>query len=280
MDKSSHKNQDNGTHTVPHSPPPVNPQQPPTDKDSPPMAPTSTWSNLQEEKHTGNIDTQSSREEGGRTHSPPLSNRKRSRDSLGQDEANGSSITVRQEADSTVNIEPPPFNPLPPLFQMIDESPNKRSREFVEGEGEQTRSEETMETCVEKREETILSSSTEEVTVMDTVGAGEGRVTEEREGSRGRVGGESVGGDGGRVEGSQHKTNNFLSDKTNSDEAILTTDQGIYRHTYSKSSFDVRVCVCVFHAQTNPNIRQIEILYMLEVYFAAPCVYITGLYIL
>ena len=71
-----------------------------------------------------------------RERSPPssgLSARKRGRDSLEQEE-DKSSITVRQEADSTVNFEPPPFDgPPSDVFMVIDELPSKRPRESPAG---------------------------------------------------------------------------------------------------------------------------------------------------
>ena len=89
-----------------------------------------------------------------------LSGRKRTRDRF-EEEEDKSSITVRQEADSTVNFEPAPFDSAPPLFQGVDESLNKRSREFItedniSGEVDSDKGE-------QKERETCLSSSTEHV---------------------------------------------------------------------------------------------------------------------
>ena len=118
------------------------PEPPPAEKNSPPTAPTSTWSNLREgtdeEKDlSANFESGSRGVEmkEGREHSPPtsgLSVRKRGRDSLEQEE-DKSSITVRQEADSTVNFEPPPPFDSRDEFQVIDELPSKRQRECPAG---------------------------------------------------------------------------------------------------------------------------------------------------
>lgn len=161
--------------------PPIAP--PPVDNDSPPTAPTSTWSNLQEEGGAGggekNVET-------GRARSPPPLSRKRSRDTLEEDEEH--SITVRQEADSTVNFEPlASFDPPPPLFQVVNETPSKKSRECVSdaddrrgregGEGEG--GEGGGEKMEENETESVLSSSTE---LMETAAteAGEGKEEEEK----------------------------------------------------------------------------------------------------
>ena len=161
---------ENGTTDVsdePHSP---SGAPPPVDKDSPPTAPTSTWSNLREEGGGTKEEEEEGRGvEGGRTHSP-LPSRKRRRDSLNQGDDDKSSITVRQEADSTVNFDPPP-----PLFQMVDESPNKRSRECGPEVGRGTEGEEKME---ESETESVLSSSSE---LMETGGRGEGEGGERKE---------------------------------------------------------------------------------------------------
>ena len=156
------------------------------DKDSPPTAPTSTWSNTredggaeEEEEKNGEIAGSHGRVvETGRARSPPPLSRKRSRDSLEEDE-DKYHITVRQEADSTVNFEPPSFDPPPPLFQVIDESPtSKKSRECV-SEVDDGRGSESGEGVKgeggEEKMEGVLSSSSE---VMETAatesGAGEG----------------------------------------------------------------------------------------------------------
>ena len=246
---SENENRTRGTShdDEPHSPPPSTSQPPPADEDSPPMAPTSTSTcpeegGSEEEKPLstgggggGGGGTRGGSggdgKEGGRTHSPPLPNRKRSRDSLEQDAENGSTITVRQEADSTVNIEPPSFEPLPPSFQVVDEFSVKRSRESgggLEGGGEDARKEEgqcgegeeKMDTCV-KNEERILSSSSERVTLMDT-----GRVGE---GGRGEGEGVKKGGGGvsdGDKEGAIHEASSDSLAKLSSREAATPTDQG------------------------------------------------------
>ncbi|CAI8052214.1 Serine/threonine-protein phosphatase 4 regulatory subunit 2 [Geodia barretti] len=179
---------ENGTTDIskeedPHSPPAA---PPPMDKDSPPTAPTSTWSNTredggaeEEEEKNGEIAGSHGRVvETGRARSPPPLSRKRSRDSLEEDE-DKYHITVRQEADSTVNFEPPSFDPPPPLFQVIDESPtSKKSRECV-SEVDDGRGSESGEGVKgeggEEKMEGVLSSSSE---VMETAatesGAGEG----------------------------------------------------------------------------------------------------------
>lgn len=148
------------------------------DKNSPPTAPTSTWSNLQEmtdvEKESSS-DYDSCRrpdERESRDLLSPLgglSGRKRSRDRF-EEEEDKSSITVRQEADSTVNFEPPPFDSAPPLFQGVDESLNKRSREFVTGGN--VSGEVDNDKGEQKERESCLSSSTEPV-VGDGGGVGE-----------------------------------------------------------------------------------------------------------
>lgn len=88
------------------------------------------------------------------------SGRKRSRDRF-EEEEDKSSITVRQEADSTVNFEPPPFDSAPPLFQGVDETPNKRSREFMTGDN--ISGEVESDKGEQKERESCLSSSTEHV---------------------------------------------------------------------------------------------------------------------
>ena len=162
------------------------PEPPSTEKDSPPTAPTSTWSNLregtdEEKKLSANFESGSIGVEvkEGREHSPPtsgLSVRKRGRDSLEQEE-DKSSITVRQEADSTVNFEPPPFDAPPSdVFLVIDELPSKRPRECPagveggrtgEGDGEGR-----------KERESCLSSSSElgsqQKVVPSDISGGEG----------------------------------------------------------------------------------------------------------
>ena len=164
----------------PHSPPTA---PPPMDKDSPPTAPTSTWPNMRE----GTEEEEGKSGEMGRAPSPPPHSRKRSRDSLDKDE-DMFSITVRQEADSTMNFEPPSFDPPPPLFQVIDETPTiKKSRECVsevdEGRGREGGEEVRGEGEGEKMKEGVLSSSNElmETAATESSAAGEG---EEGEGSK------------------------------------------------------------------------------------------------
>ena len=115
----------------PHSPLQAPP--PPVNNDSPPTAPTSTWSNPQEREKDREMATSEERRnsDGERPESPTLlPSRKRSRDaSVGREEDDKSAITVRQEADSTVHFESSSFNPSSPPFQVVDESPSKRSRE-------------------------------------------------------------------------------------------------------------------------------------------------------
>lgn len=94
-----------------------------------------------------------------------LSGRKRSRDRF-EEEDDKSSITVRQEADSTVNFEPPLFDSAPPLFEGVNE---KRPREFQTGN---SISGEVDNGKVEKERENCLSSSTEHV--VAAVGEGGG----------------------------------------------------------------------------------------------------------
>ena len=161
----------------PHSPPTA---PPPMDKDSPPTAPTSTWPNMRE----GTEEEEGKSGEMGRAPSPPSHSRKRSRDSLDKDE-DMFPITVRQEADSTVNFEPPSFDPPPPLFQVIDETPTiKKSRECVsevdEGRGREGGEEVRGEEEGEKMKEGVLSSSNE-TAATESSAAGEG---EEGEGSK------------------------------------------------------------------------------------------------
>lgn len=112
----------------PHSPPTA-PQGSSPDKNSPPVAPTSTWPNLRDEE----AEKEESSSDGGRRTekdlTPLVSGRKRTRDSLEHEEDDKSSVTVRQEADSTVNFEPLSFDLPPPPSQGVDESPSKRSRE-------------------------------------------------------------------------------------------------------------------------------------------------------
>ena len=159
---------ENGTHITkdvveePRSPPEA---PPPVDKDSPPTAPTSTWSNL----HEGAEGKEGATE---RTLSPPLPSRKRSRDTLEQEE-DKSSITVRQEADSTVNFEPPVFDPPAPLFEVVDKAPSKRSRE---SEVDGVRSEGVRSEGVEEKmeAESALPSSSELMETAPAAGVGEG----------------------------------------------------------------------------------------------------------
>lgn len=97
-----------------------------------------------------------------------LTGRKRSRDSLELKE-DKSSITVRQEADSTVNLELPPFEPPPPLFQGVNVSPIKRSRECLAGGCVDDASREVDSDSDKKgkeERESFLSSSTELVSLI------------------------------------------------------------------------------------------------------------------
>ena len=175
------------------------PEPPPTDKDSPPMAPTSTWSNLREVESQQTEDKESSN--SNRDIPSPLggtSARKRSislRDSLELEE-DESSITVRQEADSTVNFEPPPFEPpQPPLFQGVEEeSPCKRLRESpAGGVGATVDREGASDNEGRKEREGFLASSSQLVSLLESKVA-PGDVSEGRgegEGDRGGDGKES-----------------------------------------------------------------------------------------
>ena len=164
------------------------------------MAPTSTWPNLREETEENELEGGRRSEKEGRDLTPLPSGRKRSRDSLEQEEDDRSSITVRQEADSTVNFEPPSFDVPPPLFQSVDESPSKWSRERVmEGvsdggrRGEVGGEDVAMEEGEEKgggEREGALSSSTVEETKVATCETSTGVVEEGGGKENSKAGGE------------------------------------------------------------------------------------------
>ena len=200
------------------------------DKDSPPTAPTSTWSNMREDGGTGEEEGKNTGSNGrvvetGRACSPPPLSRKRSRGSLEEDE-DKYHITVRQEADSTVNFEPPSFDPPPPLFQVIDETPTgKKSREYV-SEVDDGRGSESGEGVKgeggEEKMEGVLSSSSE---LMETAATESGAREGEGEGE-------------GRKGGKKSKTSETTLDRSSQDEAT-PGNQGMYTFIFFDPSFPI-----------------------------------------
>ena len=224
----------NGAHKDidgPHSPE-VAPDMPPVKKDSPPTAPTSTtWSNLREDMEEENETAARSKvedKEGSRETTPLGTSRKRNRDNIDLENDDQFSVTVRQEADSTVNFEPPLFDPPAPLFP--EPLPSKRTRECLmevrdSGRREKMGSEgENMEEDKEReREKTLSLVSTELKTSV-----GEPTTEESRGGEEGR------GGEGGGV---THKDSNAMLDQSGSTDGGVPGNQGkvLHMHVLEKS---------------------------------------------
>ena len=228
--------------STPEDPPP------PTEKDSPPTAPTSTWTNLhesvemedgreRERKGEGEVGEKEASLSCNREPSPPLggllSGRRRSsstRSSM-ESEENELSITVRQEADSTVNFEPSLSEPLggesdhPPCKRARDCSEDEKYNDMVHMEGKERR----------KEQESFLASSSHLVmTLLESQAAEPEAVAGREEGGRGRVLSEA-----GKTE--EELSSNSLKDGVVSDssdsEQLSLTEKGIYimqpsTHTY------------------------------------------------